>query len=227
MRILIIEDEEKIGAYLSRGLEQDGHVVDVADCGGDGLALFGRGSYELVLLDLMLPDQSGFDVLQQISAKTPHPPVVILSAKASVKDRVRGLALGADDYMTKPFSFSELRVRIRAIMRRCGGGDEAFQSTELRVGELMLDRIRRQAFRGARVLDLTAREYALLEYFIQNQGCPITKRLIFEHVWNYSADPQTNVVDVLVCRLRDKLNDGESVKLIRTLRGVGYVLDVE
>lgn len=225
MRILIIEDEEKIATYLSRGLEQDGHVVDAAANAGDGLSLFGRGGHELVLLDLMLPDESGFEVLRKIAEKETHPPVIILSAKASVDDRVKGLALGADDYMTKPFSFSELRLRIRAIMRRHDAADTAFQKVELRVDDVRIDRLMRQAFRGERTLDLTAREYTLLEYFLQNPGCPITKRLIFEHVWNYSADPQTNVVDVLVCRLRDKLNDGEPKKLVRTLRGVGYVLD--
>lgn len=228
MRILVIEDEVKISSYLNRGLQQDGHVVDTVALGGDGLLQLSRGCYDLVLLDLMLPDTSGFEVLRQIKMQTVSAPVIILSAKSSVADRVRGLEGGADDYMTKPFSFSELLIRIRVIMRRRQPAETDFsRQTTIEVGDLRLDRIARQATRGERVIDLTAREYTLLEYLIQNQGCPVTKRLIFEHVWNYSADPQTNVVDVLVCRLREKIDADAEIKLIRTVRGLGYVLDTQ
>jgi len=224
MRILVIEDEVKISSHLKRGLQQDAHVVDAVTLGSDGLLLVSRGSYDLVLLDLMLPDASGFDVLRQLKLQADAPPVIILSAKASVADRVRGLEAGADDYMTKPFSFSELLVRIRAIMRRrMPAESDPEQTSTLHIGDLVFDRIARQFRREDRVIALTAREYTLLEYLIQNQGCPVTKRLIFEHVWNYSVDPQTNVVDVLVCRLREKIEAVSSAKLIHTLRGVGYV----
>jgi DNA-binding response OmpR family regulator len=226
MRILVIDDEERISSYLRRGLQQDGHVVDAVGLGRDGIVLVARGGYDLVILDLMLPDISGFEVLKKVKSETKAPPVIILSAKASVDNRVRGLDLGADDYMTKPFSFSELRVRIRAIMRRVS--PEAIapaQAATVQVACWVVDRIKRQVRRGAEVVELTPREFTLLEYFIQNRGFPITKRLIFEHVWNCSADPQTNVVDVLVCRLRDKLAAGAAQPLIRTVRGIGYVLD--
>jgi DNA-binding response OmpR family regulator len=226
MRILVIDDEERIAAYLVRGLQQDGHVVDAVGLGVDGLRMAARGAYALVVLDLMLPDLPGFDVLKQLRALRSPPAVLILSAKASLENRVRGLDLGADDCMAKPFSFSELSTRIRAIMRRvCPSEASGPQASTVRVAGFEVDRLKRQVLRGSEVVDLTPREFALLDYFIQNRGCPVTKRLIFENVWNMSADPQTNVVDVLVCRLRDKLPAGDGSPLIRTVRGIGYILD--
>lgn len=227
MKVLVIEDEQKISSYLGTGLHQEGYVVDAVALGLDGLSLFGQNEYDMVLLDLMLPDMSGYEVLRRIKERAGSPPVIILSAKGSVDDRVMGLRLGADDYMTKPVSFVELCGRIRAIMRRRHTDEKGYaQQQTINLGRLMFDRVRRQIASDSGTADLTARETLLLDFLIQNRACLVNKRLIFEHVWNYEANPQTNVVDVLICRLREKLGSVLGRDVIRTVRGLGYVFDV-
>ncbi len=224
MKVLVIEDERKLSCYLSAGLRQEGHAVDAVELGGDALSLLGNGAYDMVLLDLMLPDMSGYDVLRQIRARGGTPPVIIVSAKGSSEDRVVGLELGADDFMTKPISFVELCGRIRAIMRRLQPAErDGGQSATLSSGPLAFDRVRRHVSGPAGEADLTAREAVLLDFFFQNEGCLVNKRLIFEHVWSFEANPQTNVVDVLICRLREKLMAVLGCDVIRTSRGLGYV----
>ena len=226
MKVLVIEDEQKISSYLSTGLHQEGHVVDTVAQGQDGLMLAAQNTYDLILLDLMLPDMSGYEVLRRVKEKADSPPVIIVSAKGSSEDRVAGLRLGADDFMTKPISFVELCGRMRAIMRRRHPEDvSSCPSATLRVGGLAFDRVRRQIAGKVETADLTARETMLLEFLIQNKGCLVNKRLIFEHVWNYESNPQTNVVDVLICRLREKLIRVLGCDVIRTARGLGYVFD--
>ncbi len=226
MKILVIEDENKILCYLSAGLRQEGYAVDAVSLGSDGLLLSAQHPYDLVLLDLMLPDASGYDVLKKLKALPAPPPVIIVSAKGSSDDRVKGLDWGADDFMTKPISFVELCGRIRAILRRReSGGARQRQELEIRVGEFTFDRITRQLKSATRVAELTARETLLLEYLVQNQGLLVNKRLILEHVWNFEASPQTNVVDVLICRLREKLFNVCCREMIRTVRGLGYIFD--
>ena len=228
MKVLVIEDERKISSYLSMGLQQEGHVVDSVALGYDGLSLLGGNAYDIVLLDLMLPDVSGYEVLRKIKVRADAPPVIIVSAKGSIDDRVAGLLLGADDYMTKPISFVELCGRIRAIMRRRHPDATRYaQKAVVSIGQFTFDRVRRQIGSVAGTANLTAREARLLEFFIQNQGCLVNKRLIFEHVWNYEANPQTNVVDVLICRLREKIVRVCGADMISTSRGLGYVFDAE
>lgn len=226
MKVLVIEDEQKISGYLSAGLHQEGHLVDSVGLGQDGLLLLTQNAYDMILLDLMLPDMSGYEVLRRIKEKAGSPPVIIVSAKGASDDRVAGLQLGADDFMTKPISFVELCGRMRAIMRRRQPEEGAFgQAAKLYIGDLTFDRLRRQVAGKAEAADLTARETMLLEFLIQNKGRLVNKRLIFEHVWNYESNPQTNVVDVLICRLREKLIRVLGRDVIRTARGLGYVFD--
>lgn len=224
MKVLVIEDDSKISSYLCKGLRQEGHAVDAVSLGDDGVLMQETHRYDMVLLDLMLPDESGFEVLQQIKKRPDAPPVIIVSAKGSVDDRVRGLELGADDYMTKPVSFVELSGRMRAIMRRRHVGEACDPQAEVfRQGVLTFDRVRRQVMCGSCAAGLTERESLLLEFLMQNHERLVTKRLIFEHVWSYDSSPQTNVVDVLVCRLRAKLLTVLNCDAIQTVRGLGYM----
>jgi len=222
MRILVVEDDPKIASFISTGLRQAGFSVDVADNGEEGLVRALDGAYDLAVLDIMLPRLDGLSLLDQLRRRQINTPVIILSAKRSVEDRVKGLQAGGDDYLTKPFSFSELLARVQALIRRAGAVPET--TILLRVGDLSLDKLKREVYRAERKIDLQPREFSLLEYLMGNPGRVISKTMILEHVWDYNFDPQTNVVDVLICRLRNKIDRDFERKLIQTIRGVGYAL---
>lgn len=224
MRILVIEDDDKIQAFISKGLRQDGHTVDTATSGNEGLVLWEANRYDAIVLDIMLPEKSGIAVLKHMRNIGDLTPVIVLSAKNAVDDRVVGLESGADDYMAKPFSFSELTARIHAITRRTQTSQlKGKNATVLSASGVSLDLLRRSVARDDKKIELQPREFALLELLMRNPNRPLTKTLILERIWDYSFDPQTNIVDVLVCRLRNKLDSGFDAKLIQTMRGVGYV----
>jgi two-component system OmpR family response regulator len=221
MRILVVEDDAKIASFVIKGLEQSGFAVDHAINGDDGLFLVQTEPYDAAIIDVMLPGVDGLSIIAEMrKAKLPTP-VIILSAKRSVEDRVRGLQIGSDDYIVKPFTFAELLARVQALIRR------STQTTEpacLTVGELSIDLIRREVLRSGQKIELQPREFSLLEYLMRQPGRVVSKTMIMEHIWNYHFDPQTNVVDVLVCRLRNKVDRDFQPKLIHTIRGVGYVI---
>jgi len=221
MRILVVEDDKKIASFLLKGLKQSGFAADHAANGEDGLHLASATPYDAAVIDVMLPKLDGLSLVQQLRKQKVNLPVIILSAKASVDDRVKGLQSGGDDYLVKPFSFSELLARIQALIRRSSGATEP---TTLTVGDLSLNLVTREVTRGGQRIELQAREFSLLEYLLRNAGKVVPKAMIMEHVWDYSFDPQTNVVDVVVCRLRNKIDRDFEKKMIHTLRGVGYVL---
>ncbi len=221
MRVLVVEDDDKIASFIHNGLKEAGFAVDRASDGNQGLALGLEGVYDAAVVDIMLPGLDGLSLIERLRQKGITTPVIILSAKRSVDDRVRGLQIGGDDYLTKPFSFSELLARIQALIRRAS---RVAEPTSLRMGDLHLDLLSRQVRRGDKRIELPAREFALLEYLMRNQGRVVSKTSILEHVYDYSFDPQTNVVDVLVHRLRRKVDQGFEPKLIHTVRGMGYVL---
>jgi two-component system OmpR family response regulator len=219
MRILVVEDDEKIASFVVKGLQQNSYAVDHRADGEQALALAQTVAYDAAVVDIMLPKLDGLSLVRQIRAKKIHLPILFLSAKASVDDRVRGLQAGGDDYLTKPFAFSELLARIQALIRRA---TQAVEPTRLTVGDLTLDLLTREVRRGGEKIDLQPREFALLEYLMRSAGRAVTKTMILEHIFDYSFDPQTNVVDVLVHRLRNKVDPGKT--MIHTMRGVGYVL---
>jgi len=219
MRILVVEDDKKIASFVVNGLKQSGYAVDHSSDGEDGLFRAQTIPYDSVVVDLMLPKLDGLGLIQQARAHGVRTPVLILSAKASVDDRVKGLQAGGDDYLTKPFAFSELQARIQALIRRA---TQTPEPTRLLVGDLILDLLTREVKRGADKIELQPREFALLEYLMRHANRPVTKTMILEHIFDYSFDPQTNVVDVLVHRLRSKVDKDRA--MIHTIRGVGYVL---
>lgn len=219
MRILVVEDDNKIASFVVKGLKQAGFAVDRAADGEEALILTETTPFDAAVMDIMLPKLDGLSVIQRLRAKKIRTPVLILSAKASVDDRVKGLQAGGDDYLTKPFSFSELLARIQALIRRA---TQTAEPTRLVVGDLVLDLLTREVTRGNEKVELHAREFALLEYLMRHPGRPVTKTMILEHIFDYSFDPQTNVVDVLMHRLRTKV-DPDKTRL-QTIRGVGYVL---
>ena len=222
-RILIVEDEVKIARFVTLELEHEGYEVKAAHDGRTGLGLCESWQPDLMILDLMLPELSGIEVCRRLR-QTSDVPIIMLTAKDDVSDKVMGLDMGADDYMTKPVSFAELSGRMRAIMRRRHAGEACDPQAEVfRLGELTFDRVRRQVMRGSCAAGLTERESLLLEFLMQNHERLVTKRLIFEHVWSYDTNPQTNVVDVLVCRLRAKLLTVLNCDAIQTVRGLGYM----
>ena len=221
MRILIVEDDEKIASFVARGLREAGFAVDHVTTAEEGLGLASTVPYDAAIVDIMLPGIDGLSMIRQMREEGINTPVIILSAKRSVEDRVKGLQTGGDDYLVKPFSFSELLARIHALLRRATNSREP---TVLEFGGVRLDLLSREVFRDGRRIDLKPKEFALLEYLMRNPGRVVTRAMIMEHLWNYDFDPQTNVVDVLVCRLRDRIDRGFDRKLIHTLRGVGYVL---
>ncbi len=222
MKILIVEDEPKTGAYLKQGLEEAGFVTDLARTGPDGLHLGVTGDYDLAILDVMLPGMDGWQVLRALRAAGQTLPVLFLSARDRVEDRVQGLELGADDYLVKPFAFAELLARVRTLLRR---GRTPSMPESLRATDLELDPLRRRVTRGGRRIDLTAKEFALLELFLRRRGEVLPRALIASQVWDMNFDSDTNVIDVAVRRLRSKIDEGFEPKLIRTVRGMGYVLD--
>jgi len=221
MRILLVEDDQGIATFVAKGLKQEGFAVDHAEDGIEGLHLASHERYDAVVVDIMLPKLNGLDLIEKLRDQEVDTPVIILSAKRSVDDRVKGLQKGGDDYLTKPFSFTELLARIRALIRRATRNAEP---SSLTVGDLTVDLLTREVFRAGKRVDLPPREFALLEYLMRHAGRVVSKTMILENIWDYSFDPQTDVVEVLVCRLRSKIDREFSSKMIRTMRGVGYVL---
>jgi two-component system OmpR family response regulator len=219
MRVLVVEDDKKIASFVVNGLKQSGYAVDHANDGEQGLIQAQTISYDAAIVDLMLPKLDGLKLIQQLRSGGVRIPVLILSAKASVDDRVRGLQAGGDDYLTKPFAFSELLARVQALIRRA---TQTPEPTRLTVGDLTMDLLTREVQRAGQKIELQPREFALLEYLMRHANRPVTKTMILEHIFDYSFDPQTNVVDVLVHRLRNKVDLGRG--MIHTMRGVGYVL---
>ena len=224
MRILFVEDDAKIVSFVVKGLEAAGFAVDHMSDGESGLQMALLQPYDLAIIDLMLPKMDGLTLIERLRAKKVDVPILILSAKRSVDDRVKGLQSGSDDYLTKPFAFSELLARTQALIRRSSGAKEP---TALVVGDLSIDLLTRGVVRNGEKINLHSTEFSLLEYLMRNTGRVVSKTMIMEHVWNYNFDPQTNVVEVRICRLRDKVDKEFPTKLIHTIRGVGYVLKVE
>lgn len=220
MRILVVEDEKRIADFLARGLESAGYAVDTAHEGAAALELVHQTDYDLLVLDLGLPDLDGLSVLEKIRNRKTSPPVLILSARDSVDDRVKGLELGADDYLVKPFAFVELLARIRVLLRRGQPTPE-----KLQVGDLSLDCIRRKVARSGENIELAPKEFSILEYLMRNRGRPLSRTMIVEHVWDMDYDGLTNIVDVYIRHLRAKVDDRFPVKLIHTVRGIGYMLE--
>lgn len=223
MRALIVEDDVTILGFVERGLREAGFAVDCARDGDAGLMLALRTSYDVAVVDIMLPRRDGLSIIEELRHRRVMVPVLILSAKRSVDDRVRGLQAGGDDYLTKPFAFAELLARVQALIRRSTGASEP---TRLSVEDLSLDLVTRQVERRGMPIDLRPREFALLEYLMRHPGKVLSKTMIISHVWGYQFDPGTNVVDVLVSRLRERVDRGFDTKLIHTVRRVGYVLKV-
>lgn len=221
MRILVIEDEKKSALYLEKGLRESGYDVDVADHGDTGLKLALDADYDLIVLDVMLPGRDGWSVMQELRKAGKPTPVLFLTARDTVDDRVKGLELGADDYLVKPFAFSELQARIRSILRR----NPARQPELVKIGDLELDLFKQRALRAGKKLDLTPKEFSLLSLLARRAGEVLSRNTIAEQVWDMTFDSDTNVVDVHVRRLRSKLDDPYDRKLIHTVRGVGYVLN--
>ena len=221
MRALLVEDDETISEFVARGLREAGFAVDRAADGEAGLDAALHQSYDVAVVDVMLPKRDGLAVIDELRRRGITTPVLILSARRSVDDRVRGLQAGGDDYLTKPFAFAELLARVQALVRRATRTPEP---TTLTFGDLVLDLLSRRVTRGGASIDLRPREFALLEYLMRNAGKVVSKTMILSHVWEYSFDPQTNIVDVLVSRLREKVDRPFEKKLLHTVRGVGYVL---
>lgn len=221
MRVLIVDDDVRTASFILKGLRQAGFVVDHEGDGQDGLHKALAGPYDAAVIDIMLPSLDGLALVRELRQRRVRLPVLILSAKGSVQDRVQGLSDGGDDYLTKPFAFSELLARLHALIRRAQGIAEP---ARLLVGNLSIDLLSRKVFRGERFIDLQPREFALLEYLMRNQGRVVSKTMIMEHVWNYNFDPETNIVEARICRLREKIDRGPDPKLIQTVRGIGYVL---
>lgn len=223
MKVLVIEDDRQAAAYLAKGLKEAGHVVDVANDGKEGLFLAGAEFYDVLIVDRMLPGRDGLSLVEILRATGNDTPVLFLSALGSVDDRVKGLRAGGDDYLTKPFAFSELLARIEVLARRRGG---AAPQTRLSVGDLEMDLLARTVKRAGRPIELLPREFALLEYLMRNAGSVVTRTMMLENVWDYHFDPQTNVIDVHIARLRQKIDKDFPSPLIHTVRGAGYSLRV-
>ena len=220
MRILVIEDEARTADFIERGLKEKGHAVDVCRTGPEGLSFAQGGEHDAIILDRMLPQMDGLTILKTLRAEDNQTPAIILSALGQIDHRVEGLKAGSDDYLVKPFAFSELLARLEAIVSR--RDPRAAEQTELKVDDLRLDLEKRRAFRGAREIDLLPREFAILEYMMRNAGRPVTRTMLLNHVWDYQFEPQANVVDVHISRLRRKIDAAGERPLIETLRGEGY-----
>jgi DNA-binding response OmpR family regulator len=221
VRALLVEDDDAIADFVSRGLREAGFAVDREADGEAGLGAAARQTYDVAVVDVMLPKRDGLSMIEELRRRKITTPVLILSARRSVDDRVRGLQSGGDDYLTKPFAFAELLARVHALLRR---SSRVAEPTTLTVGDLELDLLARRVTRAGTVLDLRPREFALLEYLMRNPGRVVSKTMILSHVWEYSFDPQTNIVDVLVSRLREKIDRPFDTRMLQTVRGVGYVL---
>lgn len=223
MRILVVEDEKKVANFVKKGLQEEGYAVDVVYNGRDGLNFAADQSYDLILLDIYLPGIDGLTILKKLRDAKVKTPVLLLTVRATIEDKVIGLNSGADDYLTKPFAFEELIARVRALLRRGRDAD----TTVIQVADLILDPVRRIVTRRGQVIVLTMKEFSLLEYFMRSAGRVLTRTMIIDHVWNYDFDTETNVIDVYVNYLRKKIDTGHDIKLIHTVRGVGYVLKKE
>jgi heavy metal response regulator len=220
MYILVVEDEKKVAGFLKKGLQEEHYTVDVSYNGEESLLLAQANHYDLIILDIMLPKKDGMMVLKELRAKKISTPILMLTAKDSLDDKVHGLDSGADDYLTKPFAFAELLARIRSLLRR----GTPKKTAELTADDLFLDPVTHEVQRSGKIIELTNKEYALLEYFLHNKGRVLTRSLISENIWGYQFDTETNVVDVYVNYLRSKIDHGYDKKLIHTIRGVGYML---
>jgi two-component system OmpR family response regulator len=221
MRVLLVEDDVKIASFVLKGLKAAGFAVDHAADGEAGLHMALTEPYDAAIIDIMLPQLDGLTLIDRMRRESVNTPVIILSAKGSIDDRVKGLQTGSDDYLTKPFAFSELLARVQALIRRTGGISEP---TGLSVGDLFMNLLTREVIRAGRKFELQPLEFSLLEYLMRNAGKVVSKTMIMEHVWDYNFDPQTNVVEARICRLREKIDKDFPKKLIHTVRGVGYVL---
>jgi len=221
MRILIIEDEQKVASFLKKGFQAEGYAVDIALDGEKGSWLARSEPYDTIVLDVMLPKKNGIEVLKEIRKAKINTPVLMLTAKSDLEDRLEGLNVGADDYVPKPFNFSEVLARVRAISRRSSAG---FESSLLTMADLRVDLVRHTAHRGGQEIELTSKEFQVLEYLLRNKGHVLSRVTLTEHVWDLNFDPETNVVDVVISRLRRKIDDNFTPKLIHTIRGVGYVM---
>ena len=226
MKILVVEDEIKAGDYLKQGLSEAGFMVDIARNGVDGLHFALTEDYQLIILDVMLPKLDGWQVLQMLRQAEKKFAILLLTAKDQVEDKVKGLELGADDYLVKPFAFAELLARVRTLLRRIPNEEKKIQTTSLKIADLELDLLKRKVSRAGHRIDLTTKEFALLELLIQRQGEVLPRMLIASHVWDMNFDSDTNVIDVAIRRLRAKIDDDFEPKLIHTVRGMGYMLDV-
>ena len=221
MLILLIEDDPKIASFVLKGLKEAGYTAEHAADGETGLHRALTGSFDAAIIDIMLPGRDGLSVIEELRRQKRNLPVIILSAKRSVDDRIKGLQTGGDDYLTKPFSFSELLARLQALIRRASGTPEP---VALQYEDLSMDLLTREVMRDGRTIDLQPREFALLEYLMRNAGKVVSRTMIMEHVWDYNFDPQTNIVEARICRLREKVDKDFETKLIQTIRGAGYVL---
>ena len=222
-KILVVEDEKKVSSFIKRGLEEEKYEVETAADGEEGLKLAGEGAFDLIILDWMLPKKDGLTVLRELREQRNASPVLMLTAKDTVEDIVAGLETGSDDYLTKPFAFAELLARVKALLRR----SEMDRGAELRFADLRLDPVTHKVWRGDKEIDLTAKEYALLEYFMRNPNQVLTRTMIADHVWDYTFDSFTNIIDVYVNYLRKKIDRDFTTKLVHTVRGVGYMLKAE
>lgn len=220
MRILLVEDEKKVANFVQRGLKEESYAVDVARDGEKGLLLAEVNAYDLIILDIMLPGKDGVTICRELREKKIGAPILMLTAKDGLRDKITGLNSGADDYLTKPFSFEEFLARVRALLRRKG----IAKTTALKIGDLELDQLTHKARRASREIELTSREYALLEYLMLNSNQIVTRTMISEHVWNEDFDSFTNVIDVFINYLRNKIDRGFDKRLIHTIRGTGYIL---
>ena len=223
MRLLVVEDEKKVARFIKKGLEEEGYAVDIAPDGEEGLAMALDRVHDLIILDVHLPKMDGLAILQELRKKKVTTPVLLLTVRAAIEDKVLGLDAGADDYLTKPFAFQELLARVRALLRRRAEAE----APVLQIGDLTLDPAKRVILRDGEKIDLTPKEFSLLSYFMRNPGRVLTRTMISEHVWDYDFDTMTNVIDVYVNYLRKKIDAGREPKLIHTVRGVGYVLKME
>ncbi len=222
MKVLLVEDDIQTANFIVKGLRQEGFAVDHAKDGEEGLVLALSEPYDAAVVDIMLPKRDGLSLIDELRRNGITIPVLVLSAKSSVDDRVKGLQAGGDDYMVKPFAFSELVARIHALIRRA---TQATEPTTLTVGDLNMDLVKRKVFRGGQEVELQPKEFSLLEYLMRNAGRVVSKTMIMEHVWDYNFDPQTNVVETRICRLREKVDRPFKKQLIHTIRGVGYILE--
>lgn len=220
MKILVVEDEKKVGAFIKKGLEEDSYSVELAHDGDKGEELAVAQNFDLIILDILMPKKDGLTLLKELRSKQISTPVLMITAKGSVEDKVKGLDSGADDYLVKPFAIAELLARVRSLLRR----GPAEKSTSLVVADLALDLVTHKARRGHKLIDLTAKEYTLLEYFMRNANRVLSRTIISEHIWNYNFDTGTNIIDVYINHLRNKIDGGFDKKLIHTVRGVGYMM---